>query len=116
MVYFKDEVTFDERAREAARVKTRYPDRCPIIVEPRTVAVPTIDRRKYIVPSDMTAAQFIYIIRKRLRFQSTEALFLFAGDSGTIIAGDMKIMSFVTRHANDDGFLYIKYDLENTFG
>ena len=116
MVYFKQETSLEERKQEAQRVKTRYPDRCPIVVEPRTVSIPKIDRRKYIVPSDMTAAQFIYVIRKRLRFKPTEALFLFVGSTGTVLSGEITMSSLCNRHIDEDGFLYVKYDLENTFG
>ena len=80
------------------------------------MCIPKIDRRKYIVPSDMTAAQFVYVIRKRLRFRPTEALFLFVGSSGTILSGEVALSSLCDRHVDEDGFLYVKYDIENTFG
>lgn len=36
-----------------------------------------IDKRKYLVPSDITVAQFMWIIRKRIALPSEKAIFLF---------------------------------------
>lgn len=36
-----------------------------------------IDKRKYLVPSDITVAQFMWIIRKRIQLPSEKAIFLF---------------------------------------
>ena len=35
-----------------------------------------INRRKYLVPSDITVAQFMWIIRKRIQLPSEDAIFL----------------------------------------
>lgn len=36
-----------------------------------------IDKRKYLVPADITVAQFMWIIRKRIQLPSEKAIFLF---------------------------------------
>ena len=36
-----------------------------------------IDKRKYLVPSDITVAQFMWIIRKRIQMPSEKAIYLF---------------------------------------
>ena len=36
-----------------------------------------IDKRKFLVPSDLTVAQFMYIIRKRIQLPPEKAMFLF---------------------------------------
>ena len=38
---------------------------------------PNIEQNKYLVPFDLTMAQFIYIIRKNIKLSSEQALFLF---------------------------------------
>ena len=44
----------------------RYPDRIPVICEkdPRS-DIPPVDKRKYLIPMDLTVGQFVYVIRKR---------------------------------------------------
>ena len=41
--------------------------------------VPDIDKRKFLVPNDISVAQFMWIIRKRVQLPSEKALFLFVG-------------------------------------
>ena len=41
--------------------------------------VPSIDKRKFLVPSDISVAQFMWIIRKRIQLAPAKALFLFVG-------------------------------------
>jgi len=41
--------------------------------------VPSIDKRKFLVPSDISVAQFMWIIRKRIQLSPAKALFLFVG-------------------------------------
>lgn len=38
-----------------------------------------IDKRKYLLPSDISVAQFMYIIRKRIQLPPERAIFLFVG-------------------------------------
>ena len=49
------------------RMLERYPDRIPVIVERGgTSLLPLIDKNKFLVPTDLTAYHFNYIIRKRM--------------------------------------------------
>lgn len=114
---FKHEFTFQDRFEEAKRVLNKYPDRIPIICErslKSTSDCPFIDKRKYLVPRDLTMGQFLYVIRKRLRLLPEKALFLFV--NGTIPSTTSLINELYNRHRDDDGYLYISYSQENTFG
>ncbi|TUK08643.1 Gamma-aminobutyric acid receptor-associated protein-like 2 [Bagarius yarrelli] len=63
-----------------------------------------IDKRKYLVPSDITVAQFMWIIRKRIQLPSEKAIFLFVDKT------------LYEKEKDEDGFLYVAYSGENTFG
>lgn len=41
--------------------------------------IQSIDKRKFLVPSDISVAQFMWIIRKRIQLPSEKAIFLFVG-------------------------------------
>lgn len=114
---FKSEVSFDKRLEESIRIRTKYPDRIPIICEKVDIKnsdIPTIDKRKYLVPSDLTIGQFLYVIRNRMKLPPEKAIFLFVGGS---IPQITSIISQIYESKKDiDGFLYIKYSSENTFG
>merc|ERR1712167_222039 len=62
---FRQTHTLEERRREAERIKRKYDNRVPVIAEcAKGSSLPEIDKKKYLVPSDLTVAQFQYVIRK----------------------------------------------------
>jgi GABA(A) receptor-associated protein len=114
-VRFKDETAFDQRCAESRRVRDKYPDRIPIIVEKCARSdVPDIDKRKYLVPHDLTVGQFVYVIRKRVRLSPERAMFMFVRNVLPPTAWLMA--SLYQEYHDEDGFLYITYSGENTFG
>ncbi|KAI7888950.1 microtubial binding protein [Mucor mucedo] len=112
---FKTEHTFAKRKAESDRIRQKYPDRIPVICEKIDKSdIATLDKKKYLVPGDLTVGQFMYVIRKRVRLNPNKALFVFIGGH---LSSIMALMSSVDEQFKDeDGFLYIKYSGENTFG
>jgi len=96
----------------------KYSDRIPIICEKLASDndVPDIDKHKFLVPRDLTVGEFMCVIRKRIRLQPGDALFLFVGEFNNIPPSNMVMNSIYDRYKNSDGFLYITYSRENTFG
>nr|XP_037864177.1 gamma-aminobutyric acid receptor-associated protein-like 2 isoform X3 [Chlorocebus sabaeus] len=75
---FKEDHSLEHRCVESAKIRAKYPDRVPVIVEKVSGSqIVDIDKRKYLVPSDITVAQFMWIIRKRIQLPSEKAIFLF---------------------------------------
>ena len=116
-ISFKNEFTFEDRITEAKRVLEKYPERIPLICERASNAsrdCPYIDKRKYLVPTDLTMGQFLYVVRKRLKLAPEKALFLFV--NGTMPSTGSLIGEIYQRHKNNDLYLYLTYAQENTFG
>ena len=45
----------DSRREESQKIRRKYPDRIPVVVEKvSTSSIPDIDKRKFLVPSDLT--------------------------------------------------------------
>ena len=42
--------------------------------------IPTIDKKKYLVPADLTVGQFVYVIRKRIKLSPEKAIFIFVNE------------------------------------
>ena len=101
---------------EADRVMRKYPDRMAIMVtKHRNSSAKEIDKRKYLVPIDLTLGQFQYVIRKRLHLSSDKALFFFI--NGEIYCpSTMLVRIYEKEHDIRDGFLHITYSEESTFG
>lgn len=97
-------------------ILTRYPDRVPVRIDrSESSNVPDLDKNKYLVPRDMTLGQFVYVIRKRINLNETQAIFVFVNNS--ILPPTSSMMGqLYDEHKNDDKLLYIVYSGENTFG
>jgi len=113
---FKSDHTLDQRQTESERIRQKYPERVPVICEraDRSQSVVDIDKKKYLVPSDLTVGQFMFVIRKRLKLPPEQAIFLFV--NGTIPPTGALMNQIYDEHRDVDGFLYITYSGENTFG
>ena len=75
-----------------------------------------IDKTKYLVPADLTVANFSGMIRKRIEIPEEAAFYLLANGKSSL-TGD-KLLSEVYDSYKDpeDGFLYIAYASELTWG
>ena len=111
---FEEEYGPEYRRKEALRVKGLYPDRVPVIVEAKSERTPQIDRRKFIVPRDMLVSQLLIVVRKRINIAQAQAVFLFVDQR--LLSGSESLSAIASRSSRADGFLYIVYDIENTFG
>jgi len=112
---YQNQKKFDERKAESSRINTKYPDRIPVIVEKsQSSDVAQIDKCKFLVPKDLSMGEFVYVIRKRIKLQPEKAIFLFCNNS---IPNTSDLISKIYNdHKNADGFLYMNYASENTFG
>ena len=86
---YKDKVpSLSKRQEESANIRLRYPDKIPIICERHASSkLPPNERSKFLAPSDLTAYQFAYIIRKRINLTETDSLFFFV-DGRYVLKGD----------------------------
>ena len=112
---YKKERTFDQRLFESTRIRQKYPERFPVIVERKPGSdIEGIDKRKYLVPNDLTVGQFVYVIRKRIKLAPEKAIFVFVNN--TLPPTAASISQIYRDNVEEDGFLYVMYSGENTFG
>lgn len=112
---FKDSNPQEKRVAEAQRIRAKYPDRIPVIVEKSAKSdICNIDKKKYLVPCDLTVGQFVYVIRKRVKLSPEKAIFLFV--NGTLPATSSLMSAIYQENKDVDGFLYVTYSGESTFG
>ena len=115
MKLFKDSFSYENRCEESARIKNKYPHRVPIIVEKaKNCILSDPDKKKYLVPNDMNISQFIYIIRKRIKMKPEQAIFITINNC--LPESNTQICQIYNKHKDEDGFLYVVYSSENTFG
>ncbi|CAA2972786.1 autophagy-related 8C [Olea europaea subsp. europaea] len=75
---YKIQNPLEKRKAESTRMREKYPDRIPVIVEKAGRSdVPDIDKKKYLVPADLCIGQFVYVVRKRIKLSAEKAIFVF---------------------------------------
>jgi len=63
--------------------------------------IATIDKKKYLVPADLTVGQFVYVIRKRIKLSPEKAIFIFVDETLPPTAALMS--SIYEEHKDEDG-------------
>lgn len=112
---FKKDNSFEERLMESERIMTKYPERIPIICERFVKSkISDIDKNKFLVPKELTVAQFIHVIRKRLKITPETAIY--AMINNMFPSSSTSISNLYDIYKDQDGFLYINYSGENIFG
>ncbi|KAG7962908.1 hypothetical protein I3843_09G090500 [Carya illinoinensis] len=105
----------ERRVAKAAQIREKYPDRVPVIVEKAERSdIPDIDKKKYLVPADLTVGQFVYVVRKRIKLSVEKAIFVFV--KNTLPPTASLISAIYKENKDEDGFLYMTSSGENTFG
>jgi len=111
---FKKKYSLQQREREFALIRSKYPTKIPTIVEPSNSKAPKINRNKFLLQTDLTVGQFIYMIRSRINLSPEESLFFFV--NGKIPIMGALISDIYQTDRDEDGFLYFSYSRENVFG
>lgn len=103
-----------------------------------------VKKCRYLVPSDLTVGQFVYVIRKRIQLSAEKAIFIFVDNvlpptglflvavhhavyfcfiqfdvlcpHGVLMVAGALMSTIYDEKKDEDGFLYVTYSGENTFG
>lgn len=116
MLHFKQKFDLKTRRTEYNKIQTKYPDYIPVICE--TDSEDFRDswlKCKYLVNKNLTIGEFHTVIRKRLKMSPTTALFLFVNNH-TFLPINTSFKTIQNNYADIDGFIYINFSPENTFG
>ena len=113
---YKNKFPFEKRYEDAIRIKEKFPDRIPIIIDlhKSSYSLPPLDKRKYLVTSDITIGQFIYILRKRMQLSSDKAIFIFVNN--IIPPTSVMVSEIYKEHMDPDNFLYFTLSGESVYG
>lgn len=111
---YKTSFSFYDRLNESRRISLKYPDRIPIICERSPTSDCPIVKKKFLVPHDFTIGQFLFILRKRMKLPPEKAIFLFIHT--TMYHSSYLLSTIYDINKDEDGFLYITYASETTFG
>ena len=131
---FKQRNSLPERQAAVASIRAKFPNKVPVIVERfkkvsflklvcrnsklynlQEKSLPVIDKVKFLVPRELTVGQLATIVRNRLSLNQLDSFFLF-NKSGTMVTMSMTVSDLYSESMDSDGFLYIEYASQETFG
>jgi GABA(A) receptor-associated protein len=97
-------------------IMQKYPDRICIYLSKleSCKTVKELDKHKYLIHNTMIASEFIFMIRQKLVLDSSQALFFYTNNM--IVNGNILLSNIYNKYKHEDGFLYMYYCSENTFG
>jgi GABA(A) receptor-associated protein len=111
---FRTRYSEDERREQSQRFLTKYPHRVPVVLLPGNKKMPQIAKHKFLVPGESILGEFILVIRQQISIQKEQAIFVMVNNILPPTSHTMS--SLYTEYQDTDGFLYISYTFENTFG
>lgn len=117
MFKYKKDFNLDQRRQECERIKNKYQDRIPVICEKSpTSRLKDVRKTKYLVPYDMPVSQFCFLIRKGITLSQECSLYLLVNGTYSVM-GNQSMKEVYLKHADkEDGFLYIMYAEEESWG
>ena len=108
--------TFNKRKAVATKISEIYSDRVAVVIDRLNDETPNISRTKYLVARNSSFDNFTCNVRKHItKIDSRQGLFFFVNGT-TLIPNGAEMSTIYNRYKNEDGFLYLTYALENTYG
>jgi GABA(A) receptor-associated protein len=112
---FKELFSPRSRSLEYTKISQKHPDRIPIILDRcQRCELPHVSKNKYLVTKELTMSQFLFTVRRRINLKPSQSLFILV--NGQLVNGGSPLSTIYETHKDEDGFLYMVYTSENTFG
>uniref|UniRef100_G3Q833 Microtubule-associated protein 1 light chain 3 gamma n=1 Tax=Gasterosteus aculeatus aculeatus TaxID=481459 RepID=G3Q833_GASAC len=109
---FKLRKSFAVRKQEVAGIRSKFPNKIPVIIEryERENYLPPLDKTKFLVPHELTMTQF-----EQDALLPSQAFYLLINNSG-MASMSLTMAQVYKDHQDEDGFLYMTYASQEMFG
>lgn len=122
-INFQNSYSLQKRLDEAKKIKMKYPDKIPVVVEIVNSSGMfsffnqsiQLDKKKYLVDKKNKIGDILHIIRKRTKINRTSTLYLHYANNEICNMTD-EIGNIYEDKKDADGFIYLLLSSENTFG
>lgn len=112
---FKKKYSLEQRKLQSKNIMLKYSDRLPILIHKSyNSRLIDVSKNKYLSPKDLTLGQFLIVMRSRIKLEPDKSIFLFINNK--IFPNSALMNDIYNEEKDEDGFLYIVYSEESTFG
>lgn len=113
---FKLQHTLDIRCEHYKKITEKYPDRIPIIMEKSELCknLENLKNPQLLANKNAPICDIIRYIRNNLKVTPTQSIYVMIGNYGPGLGETIEEIH--AKYKDRDGFLYIVYLTQNTFG